>query len=320
MTEQQQTMKTLRFHRYGAPLEVLTLEEVAIPTPGAGQIRVRVYACGLNPIDAFLCQGFMPGTLPRGIGLDVSGTVDVVGEGVTNVTAGDSVFGVPDFQGQPSAGAADYAILSVWEPVPQGLSLLNAATLPMVVETATRTLDLLGLHEGQSILINGGGTMVGFAAVQMALMRGARVVTTAGETYADRLREFGAKVTPYGDGMVERVRQLAGGPVDLALQTAMASGALPDVIAAAGGDPQRVLSIGDMDGAEHGVRTSGAEPDMVIRYDALAPYAKLAAEGRFTIPIAHTFGLEGWREALELTLSGRAHGKILLLPGTAVSA
>ncbi len=311
------TMKALRLHSYGAPLDVLHLEQAPVSDAGPGQIRVRVHACALNPADGALCMGFMAHTLPRGIGLDVSGTVDAVGEGVTNVGLGDLVFGVPDFMGQPSAGAAEYAILAVWVPVPEGLSLLDAAALPMAVETATRTLDLLGLKKGQTILVNGGGTMVGFAAVQMALLRGAHVITTAGETYAGRLRELGAKVTSYGDGMVDRVRELAGGAPDLVLQTAMASGVLPDLIQIVDGNPQRVMSIGDLDAVKFGVRTTGNEPDLVPRYDVLGHFAQLAAERHFTIPVVRTFSLEDWREALEISLSGRAHGKLLLLPGDA---
>ena len=311
------TMKALRLHSYGEALDVLHLEEAAVPSPGPGQVRVRVHACALNPADGLLCRGFMPGMLPRGIGLDVSGTVDAVGEGVLKVSVGDLVFGVPDFLGQASAGAADYAILAVFEPVPESLSLLDAATLPMAVETAARSLGLLGAAAGQTIFINGGGTMMGFAAVQMALLQGAHVVTSAGETYADRLRALGAKVTPYGDGMVERVRALAGRAPDMVLQTALAPGVLPDLIRLVDGDPSRVLSITDFDSKDLGVRTSGQGPGLVLRYDALAPFARLAAQGRFSIPIARTFRLENWREALEISLSGRARGKLLLLPAGA---
>ncbi len=77
-----------------------------------------------------------------------------------------------------------------------------------------------------------------------------------------------------------------------------------------------------MDEGKLGVRTSGSEPDMVVRYDALAPFAQLAAEGRFSVPIARTFRLDEWREALELSQAKRAHGKLLLLPertGSAIS-
>ena len=70
----------------------------------------------------------------------------------------------------------------------------------MAVETAARSIDLLPFEAGQTLLVNGGGTMTGFAAVQIALLRGAHVIATAGETFASRLRELGAKVTPYGDG------------------------------------------------------------------------------------------------------------------------
>lgn len=308
------TMQALRFHNHGEWADVLHLEEAPVPNPRPGQIRVRVHACALNPMDWVLCLGFMPGPQPGGIGLDVSGTVDAVGNDVTNVRVGDHVFGVPDYMHYPTAGVADYAILGVWEPVPTGLDLLEAAAFPMAVETAVRCLDLLGVSAGQTVLVNGGGTMVGFAAVQIALMRGAKVIATAGETFASRLASLGAKVTPYGEGMIERVRAIADGAPDLVLHTALAPGVLPDLIGIVDGDPQRVMSISDFDEEGLGVRTTGREPDLVPRYDALKLYAQLAAEGRFTIPVARTFSMEEWRPALELCRAGRAHGKLLILP------
>ncbi len=314
------SMRTICFHRHGEWANVLRLEDASIPIPRANQIRVRVHACALNPMDWVLCLGQMPGPLPGGIGLDVSGTVDAVGEGVTDVRVGDLVFGVPDYMGYPTAGASDYAVMAFWAPVPDGLNLIEAASLPMVVETAVRSLDLLGLSSGQTILINGGGTMVGFAAVQIALKRGAQVIATAGNTFASRLRDLGAAVTPYGDGMVERVRDIAGGAPDLVLHTALAPGVLPDLIKIAGGDASRVMSITDFDEEGLGIRTTGREPDLVPRYDALAHYAQLAAEGRFTVPVARMFGMADWRMALELSRSGHAHGKLLILPDRAAAA
>jgi NADPH:quinone reductase-like Zn-dependent oxidoreductase len=143
----------------------------------------------------------------------------------------------------------------------------------MAVETAVRSLDLLGLASGQTILVNGGGTMTGFAAVQMARMRGAHMIATAGETFAGRLRDLGAKVTPYGDGMVERVREIAGGAPDMVLHTAQVTGVLPDLIKIVEGDPRRVMSFGDFDQEGLGVRTTGREPGIVLRYDALGHFA-----------------------------------------------
>ena len=308
------TMKALHLKTYGKPLDVLHLEDVAIPNPGAGQVRVRVHACALNPADWAVCEGFLPVPPPRGIGFDVSGTVDALGEGVENVNLGDPVFGVPDYIGYATCGAAEYAILKVFVPVPEGLDLTEAAALPMAVETAARSVDLLGVTADQILMVNGGGTMTGFAAVQIALLRGAHVIASAGETFAGRLRELGAKVTPYGEGMVERVRELAGGAPDLVLHTAQVKGTLPDLVKIVDGDPKRVLSFADFDEEGIGVRTTGREKGVVPRYDVLGQYAQLAAEGRFSIPIARTFVLEDWREAADISMSKRAHGKLVLLP------
>ena len=318
MTTPDSTMRTICFHRHGEWADVLHLENATVPNPGPSQVRVRVHACALNPMDWVLCLGQMPGPLPGGIGLDVSGTVDAVGDGVKNVGIGDLVFGVPDYRGYPTAGAAEQAVMAFWAPVPKGLGMVEAATLPMSTETAVRSLDLLGLKSGQSILINGGGTMVGFAAVQMALMRGAHVIATAGDTFASRLRDLGVAVTAYGKGMVERVRDIAGGAPDLVLHTALAPGVLPELIKIVDGHADRVMSITDFDEGGLGVRTTGREPNLVVRYDALGHFAQLAAEGRFTIPVARTFSMEDWRTALDLSHSGRAHGKLLILPGGAL--
>ena len=322
-------MKTVRFHQYGEPAQVLRLEDAAVPSPGDNRVRVRVGACGLNPADWALCRGLFAGDLPRGIGLDVAGVVDAIGVGVTDVKVGDSVLGAADFAGCPVAGASDYAILDHWAPAPAGLDTVLAASLPMAVETAYRYLAWLDVKAGQTLMVNGGGTTIGFAAVQMALLRGARVIATAGDTYAERLRTLGAMVTPYGDGMVERVREIAGGSPDLVFDTAPVNmqpniarlgGILADLVEIADGDPRRVMTCGDFDNApKHGVRIglgeAGTGPDgAVLRWDMLAEFARLAAEGRFTVPLARTFPLEGWREALDLSLSGRAHGKLVLLP------
>ncbi len=306
-------MKTLRFQEYGEPADVLRLEDAAVPSPRGGQIRVRVHACGLNPADWYLCRGLFAGDLPRGVGLDVSGTVEAIGEGVTDVRVGDRVLGVPDFRGFPSAGAADEAALAVWTPVPEGLDLVDAAALPMAVETAYRCLDILGVAAGRTLLVYGAGTVIGFAAVQMALMRGARVIAAAGDTFAGGLSALGAEVTSYGDGMVERVLDIGGGKPDLILDAGPISGVLPDLVTIVGGDGRRILTVSNHGPAagELGVRDSFTSE---LRYDVLGEFAKLAAEGRFTVPVARTFPLEEWREALDLSLSGHAHGKLVLLP------
>jgi NADPH:quinone reductase-like Zn-dependent oxidoreductase len=309
-------MRTVRFHAYGEPGDVLRLETVPVPEPGPGRIRVRVHACGLAPADWALCRGLFPGNLPRGVGCDVSGTVDAVGEDVTGVGIGDVVFGTADWANSPSAGASDRAIMNRWFPVPDGLDLVPAAALPMTVDTAYGHLSALGLDPEKTILIHGAGTTIGFAAVQIALLRGMRVIATAGQTYAQRLSQLGAEVTAYGDGMTERVLELIGGPADLVLDTAPVGGSLPALVQIAGGDPRRVLTISDFAAAaELGVRDTFHE-DRGNFAAALPEFGQLAADGKFTVPIAATFPLEEWRAALQTSLSGQAHGKLLLLPAS----
>jgi NADPH:quinone reductase-like Zn-dependent oxidoreductase len=312
--------RTVRFHETGEPADVLVEETTEIPDPPTDRVRVRVIATGLNPADWELCRGFMPGTLPRGIGSDVAGTVNAVGDGVSDVAVGDLVFGSSDFVGQSSAGAADVSILRSWFRVPKGLDPIMAATLPMVVTTAVWTLDILNLQPGETLLIHGAGGMVGYAAVQVAVSRGVRVIATAGPTFAADLERFGALVTSYGTGMTERVRELAGGDVNLVLDVPRTSpGTLPELVALAGGDPKRVMTISN--GAE--ARSLGARVNMDELLEAgqfpdsgiLNHYAQLAAAGEFRLPIAHTYPLGEWREAMELSLSGNPHGKLVLLPG-----
>jgi NADPH:quinone reductase-like Zn-dependent oxidoreductase len=223
---------------------------------------------------------------------------------------------VPDFTGQPSAGAADAAILASWHRIPAGLAPIDAAVLTMAVTTAKWTLDLMGIPSGSTLLVHGAGGTVGFAAVQIALRQGARVIATAGSTFADDLRSFGALVTSYGDGMPDRVRELAGGPIDFVLDTPPPSeGTLPDLIALAG-DPSRVVTISNHDEARRlGARVNideltGGLPSS----DFLAEYAALAAEGSFRIPIARTLPLSKWRTAVSASLGARPHGKLVLLP------
>jgi NADPH:quinone reductase-like Zn-dependent oxidoreductase len=310
--------RAVRFHEVGEPLDVLREEQTQIPDPGEGRIRVRVAATGLNPADWELCRGFMPGALPRGIGYDVAGAVDAVGAGVHDAAVGDLVFGSSDFAAQPSAGAADFAILNQWFAVPAGLDAVRAAVLPMVLQTASWTLDLMNVTSGETVLIHGAGGMVGYTAVQVALRRGARVIATAGPTFTPDLETFGALVTPYGEGMAKRVRELAAGPVDRVLDTSRPNaGAIAALIEIAG-DPKLVVTISNHDEARsQGARVNVDELMAAGGFpssDFLADYAVLAAAGKFTVPVAKTFGLDDWRAAAELSLSGAPHGKVVLLP------
>ncbi len=147
----------------------------------------------------------------------------------------------------------------------------------MAIETACRCLDVLNVATVQTLLVDGAGTVIGFAAVQMALIRGARVIAAAGETFAGQLRALEVKVTPYGEGMVERVLEIALGTPDLVFHAGPISGELPDLIRIACGNAGRVLTV-----SNHGpaAETLGVHSSFEsgLRYDALAHFAKIAAE------------------------------------------
>ncbi|PRY41387.1 NADP-dependent oxidoreductase [Umezawaea tangerina] len=301
-------MRALRFHSYGDPADVLRLERAAPPEPGPDQVRITVEACGLTPADWAICGGLHTGDFPRGIGLEASGTVDALGPGVTGVGIGDPVFGPTVYTG-PSAGAADQALLSAWFRCPAGLGAAEAAALPMATETAARGLAALGDVSGRTVLISGAGTTVGFAAAQIALRHGARVIASAGKTYADVLREAGADVVAYGEGLGERVTTLVGGPVDLVFDAAPA-GVMPELLTTVTA-PAHIVTATDFDALKNlGVRSTG----MDMHHHVLGEYAELAAQGRFTIPVAATYALEDWREPVAVSRSGQARGKLVLVP------
>jgi NADPH:quinone reductase-like Zn-dependent oxidoreductase len=209
--------------------------------------------------------------------------------------------------------------LNNWSPVPDGLDPVQAATLPMVVQTAAWTLEVMNLTPGATLLVHGAGGMVGYATVQIALSRGAQVIATAGPTFTADLEGFGARVTSYGTGMVDRVRALTDGEdVDLVLDTPRPSpGTLPDLIALAGGDPRRVMTISNHDEARAlGARVNIDElgPGLTPLTELMSEYAALAAQGAFRLPIAQSYPFGQWRDAVQLSLSGNPHGKVVLLP------
>ena len=296
-------MQAVRFDAFGGP-EVLHVEEVEEPHAGPGQIRVAVRAAGVNPFDWKVRQGMVGGELPKVPGLEVAGVVDEVGEGVGDAAVGDEVFGW-----SIGGGAADYALMSDFARKPADMSWEMAAGLPVGAETAVRVLDELGVAGGQTVLINGAAGGVGTAAVQFALARGVRVIGTASEGNHGFLRELGAEPTTYGDGLVERVRELAPEGVDRAFDTA-GKGELPDLIAVTG-TPDHVITIADFSAKEHGVRVStGGE--RAVR--ALGQAAELYEAGRFTLPVAETFPFERAADAHRLSEGGHVRGKLVLTP------
>ena len=303
-------MKAVRFSRFGGP-EVLQIVDLPDPHPGPGQIRIAVRAAGVNPSDWKKRKGLMDGELPQTMGHEAAGVVDELGEGVADVAVGDRVSACPP-TGPPRPS---WRCCPIYAPIPPSLDFPGAAALPAAIETATRALDQLAVGSGSTLLINGASGSVGSAAVQLAVVRGARVIGTASRANHEYLRSLGAEPVAYGEGLAGRVRALAPDEVDAALDVA-GSGVLAELIELAGA-PEHVVTIADFAGAqEHGVRFSSGDAGRAVH--ALGEIGELIESGRFSLPVAQTFPLAEIAEAHRVSEDGHVRGKLILMVSSPV--
>jgi N-ethylmaleimide reductase len=169
-----------RIHAYGGA-EVLQVDEVPVPVPGAGQLLVAVGAAGVNGLDWKMREGYVrdvyPLTFPTALGLELAGEVAAVGAGVTRFRAGDRVMGLTRGPG----AYADFVVVDEAQVArtPAALSDVEAAALPVAVLTAAQALDAAGgVRAGSTVLVHGAAGAVGGFAVQLAKAAGATVLAT----------------------------------------------------------------------------------------------------------------------------------------------
>lgn len=296
-------MKKVSYAESGGP-DVLRLVDAEEPHAGPGRIRIAVRAAGVNPVDWRIREGQVLGAhpveLPAGVGQDAAGVVDEVGAGVAGIEVGDRVFG------EGASTYAEFAVLSAWAEMPEGLSFEEAAGYPSVVETALRIIGQTGVRPGQRLLVSGAAGGVGSAVLQIARDRGIKVIGTAGAANQDYLRRLGALATTYGAGWVERVRRL--GHVDAALDLA-GSGVVRELVELTG-DPQKVVSIADLGAPEFGVRFSGVAGSVP---DALAEAAALISRGRLHIPVEKSYTLAEAAAAHAESKAGHTRGRRVIV-------
>lgn len=298
-------MKAIQFDRFGGT-EVLHEADVEVPVPGPGQVRVRVKAAGLNAIDGKIRSGAMealrPTALPAVPGGEFAGVVDALGEGMEDVQVGDEVLGWSD-----TGSYAEYALATTIAPKPAGLDWQEAAALPVASETAERVLNLLGVTDGETVLMHGAAGAVGTLAVQLAAARGARVIATAGPGNQDYLASLGAVPTVYGDGLVERVRALAPEGIDVVFDLA-GKGALEDSIELRGGT-ERIVTIADFRARQLGITFSSGVPEKSV--ERLAAIAQDAANGRLVTTVS-VYPLAEAAKAQDVSDAGHVRGKLVL--------
>jgi NADPH2:quinone reductase len=208
-------MKALVLNSYSEPLQ---LETVPNPVTGPGEVLVKVKSSGLNPLDLKIMVGqaaHAQTRLPAIIGIDVSGVVESVGEGVTNFKKGDEVYGMIGGVGNNPGSLAEYVAVDA-ELIalkPKNLSFHDSAALPLVFITAWEGIvDRANVHSGQKVLIHGGSGGVGHLAVQIAKARGAEVYATVSEDKFDLISGYGATPINYQTATLEEyVAKYTGG-------------------------------------------------------------------------------------------------------------
>ncbi|WP_413737402.1 NADP-dependent oxidoreductase [Sodalis sp. RH21] len=299
-------MKAIRFSDYGGP-GVMHIVDVEAPRPGPGEVRIAVRASGVNPSDwkrrAGLYCDFDQVIFPAGIGVEASGIVDEIGPDVFDVSIGDAVFGM----GRNTL--AQYAILTHWTKKPQELSFEAAGSISVVVETALRSLGDLAMKPGETLLVSGAAGGIGSAVIQIAHNRGITVIGTASLKNHGYLQELGAVPVTYGPGLKDRVRKLAPGGVDAALDIA-GSGIIAELIAIVG-IPSRVVSVADFSAAQYGAKFSKGPPENPDQ--VLMEVKRLCCEEHFRLHIEHTFPLEKTAAAHEISARGHVRGKLVIL-------
>jgi NADPH:quinone reductase len=306
---------------YGGP-EVLSVTEEAVREPGPGEARIEVRAAGVNPVDVKAYSGAFgadPARLPIRLGAEAAGVVTAVGPGAEGpaglVMAGDEVMAFR----APGAYASELVVpAGAVVPKPATLDWAQAAGLLLTGATAWHLLESTGVGAGDTVLIHGGSGGVGLMAVQLAAIRGAKVVATASPGRHDLLTELGAVPVAYGRGLAERVAVAAPAGVDAALDLVGTDEAW-DVSLGAVPDRARVATIVAFGkGLQAGIKVlggaPGADPGDEIRERARLDLARLAGEGKLRVVVSQTFPLADAAAAHRAVLDGHTTGKIALIP------
>lgn len=196
----------------------MVLAQVEDPAPGPGEVRVRVQAAALNFFDLLLVQGKYQAkpAFPFTPGAEAAGVVDAVGEGVTEVSAGDRVIALPSFGCYAEAVVAPASRVL---PVPDGMDFAKAAAMPIVYQTSWFGLvERARLQAGEWLLVHAGASGVGMSAIQIGRALGARVIATAGSDAKVEfcLKQGAAHAFNYSDAAwVDAVKQITGRGADV---------------------------------------------------------------------------------------------------------
>lgn len=298
----------VQYEEFGGP-EVLQVVNVEEPQAGEGQIRIKVSYAGLNPADFKLFHGgpiaaAFGVSLPSGVGNDLAGVVDQVGEGVSEFAVGYEVFAAAR-----NEAIADFAVVPVSSvlPVPAGLSLEIAGSLWIAGRTAWALVESLDLGEQETVLVSAASGGVGVIAAQLAKRKGATVIGTASEANHAYLQGLGVVPVSYGDGQADRIRAAAPQGITGVID---AQGAATISAALELGIPLNRISSA----AAHGDELQGANSvgGAQSSNENLAELAVLVAAGDVEVPIDSRYPFDQVQQAYVRAEGGHLRGKIVI--------
>ncbi|MEG3162407.1 NADP-dependent oxidoreductase [Sphingomonas sp. LB2R24] len=310
------TMKAVALSDFGGP-EVLHIVALPMPNAGPGEVRIKVAAATVNPIDTMVRRGvaFVSDAPPPYVpGMEAAGAIDQISsDAQTDLRVGDRVVAIAVISGMHGA-YAEWLVVPIESVVrsPIGASDVEAATLPMNALTARQALDRLTLPVAGTVAVTGAAGAVGGYAVQIAKAEGYHVIADAAPGDEELVRGFGANVVlPRGPGFATAVRQVVPGGVDGLIDTA---GIAPSVAGAVRDGGRIVTSApGTPLVDERGIVTQRTfVPDYARNQAALLQLSNLASEGHLTLRVARTLPATDAVEAHRLLEAGGLRGRIVL--------
>ena len=295
------------FDRHGPPA-VLRLADLETPVPAAGEVRVRVAAAGVNPVDAKVRRGdladAMTARFPQTLGNEFAGVVDAVGEDVTDLRSGQEVLGFTAL-----AAYAEHVTVPADHVAakPEGLPWRVAGALSAAGQMARHAVDALAIGPGDTVLVHAAAGGVGTVAVQLACRRGATVLGTASPRNHDYLRSLGAIPISYGPGLTDRVREQAPHGVGAVLDL-VGAGAIEASLPVAADRARVATTVDDAAADRYGVRRLRGARSAAV----LVELAALAAAGDLRLPIHLSVPLDEAARAHEAIEAGHVRGKVVL--------
>ena len=310
--KQEKKFRAVRFNHYGG-IDVLHIDEIALPVPDNDKVLVRVKVAGINPVETMIREGLLdtkwPATFPSGEGSDFAGVVESVGPQVKDFAIDDEVIGFTNER----ASHAEYVLVPMDQLIhrPPEVSWEQAGALFVAGTTAYATVKAVSLKKGDTVIVSSAAGGVGSIAVQLAMQAGARVIGLAGEANHTWLKQKGIIPLDYSGDMVEKINAAANGRIDAFIDTY--GHGYANLAIQLGVQPLRIDTIADNDAAiKYGVKTDGSMNAATA--GVLAELAALIGQGRLEIPIAHVYKLDQVRDAFTELEKHHTHGKIVLVP------